>query len=128
MTDNVSDADPQEALPTTDADEAIVPATPQVTFRANTYDLVSLGSLISGALILFTCLTCNMGYYCLPFISIILGAVGLLSLRQAVDKERTRLWSWLGIAAGGIVLLLIAACIVLYVGFIVLAAFTGEWD
>jgi hypothetical protein len=79
-------------------------------------------------MILFSCVTCNTGYYCLPFIAMALGAVGLLSVRQAVDQERTRLWSWLGVAAGGIVLLLIALCVVLYIGFIVLAAVSGEWQ
>jgi hypothetical protein len=77
-------------------------------------------------MLLFSCLTCNMGYYCLPFISLVLGVVGVLSARQAVEAERTKLWSWLGIAAGGLVLLLIAVFFVLYVGFIVLAIATGQ--
>jgi hypothetical protein len=100
---------------------------PSVTFRGNTYDLISLGSLISGALLLFSCLTCNTGYYCLPLISIALGAVGVLSARQSVEAQRTRLWSWLGIAAGGIVLLLIVLLVICYIGFIVLAIATEEW-
>jgi hypothetical protein len=104
------------------------PGLPQVTFRGNTYDLISLGSLITGVALLLSCLTCNMGYYCLPLIAVALGAVGVLSARRSVEAERTKLWSWLGIAAGGIVLLLIALCIVLYIGFIVLAAVSGEWD
>jgi hypothetical protein len=100
---------------------------PSVTFRGNTYDLISLGSLISGALLLFSCLTCNTGYYCLPLLSIALGAIGVLSARQSVEAQRTRLWSWLGIAAGGIVLLLIVLLVVCYIGFIVLAVATEEW-
>jgi hypothetical protein len=67
-----------------------------------------------------------MGYYCLPFITVVLGVVGVLSARQAVEAERAKLWSWLGIAAGGIVLLLIALFIVLYIGFIALAIATGQ--
>jgi hypothetical protein len=104
------------------------PGEPQVTFRANTYDLLSLGSLITGALILFSCLTCNLGYYCLPLVSVVLGAVGVLSARQAVEEKRTRLWSWLGIATGGIVLLFVVAAIVLYVGFLFLAIVANKWD
>lgn len=118
----------QESLPSPDEGAASLPATPQVTFRGNTYDLVSLGSLGTAAMILFACVTCNMGYYCLPVIAVILGAIGVLSARQAVDEERTRLWSWLGIAIGGFILLAIVACFVLYIGFIVIAAASGGWD
>jgi hypothetical protein len=111
----------ERALPTVEVGEGAPPGEPQVTFRANTYDLLSLGSLITGALILFSCLTCNLGYYCLPLVSVVLGAVGVLSARQAVEEKRTRLWSWLGIATGGIVLLFVVAAIVLYIGFLFLA-------
>ncbi len=124
-TESTSVESSQEAPPTPAEGAAGLPAAPQVTFRGNTYDLVSLGSLGTAALILFTCVTCNMGYYCLPVIAVILGAIGVLSARQAVDEERTRLWSWLGIAAGGFILLAMVACFVLYIGFIVLAAASG---
>jgi hypothetical protein len=99
---------------------------PRVTFRGNSYDLVSLVSLATGGLILFTCLTCNLGYYCMPIIPMALGLVGVLSAHQAVDARRTRLWSWLGIAAGGLMLLLILIVVALYVGFIVLLIAVGE--
>ena len=101
---------------------------PRVTFRGNSYDLVSLVSLATGGLILFTCLTCNLGYYCMPIIPMALGLVGVLSAHQAVDARRTRLWSWLGIAAGGLMLLLILVVVALYVGFIVLLIAVGELD
>jgi hypothetical protein len=104
------------------------PGKPTITFKGNTYDLMSLGSLIAGVLILFSCLTCNMGYYCLPFIPAVLGIVGVITARQAVEPERTRLWSWLSIAASGIVFLLIAAAIVLYIGLIVVMIATGEME
>jgi hypothetical protein len=110
-----------------EAGEIAPPDEPKATFQGNFYDLASLGALATGALILFSCLTCNLGYYCLPFLPIALGAVGVLSARQAVEAERTRLWSWLGIAAGGIFLLFLVAAIVLYVGFIVLMATTNGW-
>ena len=101
------------------------PAAPEVTFRGNTYDLAALGALTSGVVILFSCLTCNLGYYCLPLLPLVLGLIGLLSARQSVEEERTRLWSWLGIAAGGFILLLVVAGVVLYVAFIVLAVLAG---
>jgi hypothetical protein len=121
-----SEADAGIALPA--AESVGPPGVPQVTFRGNTYDLASLGALGVGVLLLFSCLTCNMGYYCLPIVAVALGAVGLLGARQSVEEGRTRLWSWLGIAAGGVVLLIIVLLIVLYVGIIVLAAVSGGQD
>jgi hypothetical protein len=57
-----------------------------------------------------------------------LGLVGLLAARQSVEVKRTRLWSWLGIAAGGIVVLLVVAGIGLYIAFIVLMMAAGKLD
>lgn len=111
---------------TVDTREPIRPERPTVTFKGNTYDLMSLGSLVVGALILFSCLTCNLGYYLLPLISGALGIIGLLTARQSVEPERTRLLSWLGIAATGAVLFFILAAIVLYIGLVVIAIATGQ--
>jgi hypothetical protein len=97
---------------------------PPVTFQANTYDLMALGSLASGALLLFSCVTCNMGFYCLPLLPLALGIVGLVGARQSVQAERTRLWSWLGIGAGVIILLLFLLIMALYIGFIAWAVIT----
>jgi len=72
--------------------ETDLPEQRTVTFMGNTYDLAALGALGSGAVVLFSCLTCNLGYYCLPFIPLLLGLVGIVSAREAIDKERTRLW------------------------------------
>ncbi len=102
------------------------PTPPEATFKGNSYDLAALGALTSGIIVLFSCVTCGMGVYCLPVLPLILGLVGLLSARQAVEEERTRLWSWLGIAAGGFIVLLTVAGIVLYVVFIVLAVAAGQ--
>ncbi|MGC9395755.1 MAG: hypothetical protein ACP5J4_12970 [Anaerolineae bacterium] len=84
--------------------ETGLPGRRTVTFMGNTYDLAALGALGSGAVVLFSCLTCNLGYCCLPFIPLLLGLVGIASAREAIDTERTRLWSWLGIGAGVVVI------------------------
>ncbi len=68
-----------------------LPGRRTVTFMGNTYDLAALGALGSGALVLFSRLTCNMGYYCLPLIPLLLGLVGVISAREAVNKERPQL-------------------------------------
>jgi hypothetical protein len=99
---------------------------PEATFKGNTYDLAALGALASGVVVLFSCLTCNMGFYCLPLLPLVLGLIGLLGARQSVEGERTRLWSWLGIAAGGFIVLLTIAGVVLYIAFIVLAVAAGQ--
>lgn len=104
------------------------PRSPKVTFMGNTYDLLSVVTVVSGGLTLLSCLTCNMGYYCLPILPIVLGIVGVLSAHQSVDRERTRLLSWLGVAAGGIILLLFLVAVALYVGFIVVMMVAGGFD
>jgi hypothetical protein len=93
---------------------------PVVTFMGNTYDLVSLGALASGLLMAFGCLTCNMGWYCMPFVPIVAAIVGLSTARQAVDAERTRQWSSIGLGAGIFALLLIAVAVMAYVGLILI--------
>ena len=119
-TDATGGASREVTAPST-ASELARLAAPEVTFKGNTYDLAALGALASGVVVLFSCLTCNMGFYCLPLLPLVLGLIGLLSSRQAVEEERTRLWSWLGIAAGGFIVLLTIAGVVLYIAFIVLA-------
>jgi hypothetical protein len=74
-------------------------------FRGNSYDVAALGALASGVLVLFSCMTCGFGYYCLPFVPMLLGLIGIAAARDAIDEERTKLWSWLGIGAGVIVVL-----------------------
>ena len=73
---------------------------PTVTFMGNSYDLMSVVAVTLGGMILFTCFTCNFGYYCLPFIPVILGIIALISAKDSVDPERTKLLSWIGIGSG----------------------------
>ena len=107
-------------------DNVIPPERPGVTFAGNSYDLASLGAMVLGLLTMFMCMTCNMGFFCLPFLPIILGLVGLISAGQAVDAQRTRLWSWIGLGAGLFFLILLAAAFVIYVALMVLVFSAGE--
>ena len=93
-----------------------------ITFAGNTYDLAALVAVITGATLLFTCLTCGVGGYCLPLVPIIAGIAGLTAAARAADPERTRLFSWLGIGAGSAYLLLALALIVVYVAALLIAA------
>lgn len=92
-----------------------------VTFMGNSYDLVALVALIVGAVLLLTCLTCGIGGYCLPLVPLVAGAIGLASAARAADPGRTRLFSWLGIGAGGLAVFLILALLALYVGLILMS-------
>ena len=117
---------PVAPLPDGQVDE-IMPAAaeagsgPVITFQGNSYDLASVIGVTAGALVLFSCFTCNLGYYCLPFVPIILGIIGLVAAKDSVDPERTKLLSWLSVGSGAIILLLIFLFIALYIGFIVFA-------
>lgn len=99
---------------------------PEVTFMGNTYDLTSLGALFSALLLVFICFSCSMGIYCLPFISLLLGLIGVLTARQSVDSQRTAVMSWIGIGAGALTLLMIFVGVVLYFGLIISMFSLGE--
>lgn len=93
---------------------------PEVTMRGNAADLTALGALASGVLLLFMCLTCNMGFYCLPVLPLVLGIVGIATARRAVNRQQSETMSWVGLGAGAVAILLMAAFFVLYIGMVVL--------
>ncbi len=101
------------------------PERPRVTFRGNSNDLISLGAVASAAILLLMCFTCNMGFYCLPFIPLLLGIIGLIVAKESVDAERTRLLSWIGVGSGGLVLVLGTLAVLAYFAFIFLVVLTS---
>lgn len=128
MTPEASAVLEESAVITTEPAVSVPPvgrSRPQVTFMGNSYDLTAVVAVVIGGVIAFSCVTCNMGYYCLPIVPVVLGLVGLLSAEDSVDPSRTRLLSWLGVGGGGIVLLLMVLALVLYFGFIILAIMLG---
>lgn len=98
----------------------------KVTFLGNSYDLTSLGALASSGLLLFLCVTCNMGFYCLPVLPLLLGIVGVVFASESVDQERTRTWSWIGLGTGAVAVLLILLCVLAYIALFVLAIVMAE--
>lgn len=92
---------------------------PDVIFKGNNYDLMSVVGVTIAGVMLFICATCNMGFYCLPLFPLVLGIIGLLTSKEAADPDRTRLLSWISIGVGGAIVLLIALIIVAYAGFII---------
>ena len=102
---------------------------PQVTFVGNKYDLIALVAVVTALVLMFMCLTCNMGYFCLPVIPLVLGIIGLVTAKSSLDAERTRLFSWIGVGVGGITLLLWALAVIGYFAFvfIMIMANSGNW-
>lgn len=89
-----------------------------VTFRGNSYDLMSVVGVTIGAVVLLSCATCNFGFYCLPFAPILLGIIGLVTADDSVDPRRTRLLSWISLGSGAAIFMLIILFIVAYAGFV----------
>jgi len=89
-------------------------------YRGNAFDITALIALATGLLTLLTC--ASMGYmvYCMPVFPLALGIVGLATARKAVDPERTRLLSWIGLGSGGVFLLIALAFFVMWL--VVMAA------
>lgn len=90
----------------------------EVTYQGNSTDLSAIGALASSILLLFTCLTCGSGVYCLPIVPLVLGLIGVFGAKRSVNKEQTQIFSWIGIGAGGLSILMIVAAIVAYLAFV----------
>ena len=94
---------------------------PAVTFMGNSYDLTAVAGATSAGVTLFACGTCGFGFYCLPLVPVILGAIALLSQKDAVNPDRTKTLSWVSIGVGALFLSLVALLFLFYViyfGFI----------
>lgn len=105
---------------------------PTITFVGNNYDLMSVAGVSVAGATLFACGTCGLGFYCLPLVPVILGAIGLLSLKDAVDADRTKLFSWISIGVGALFLLMVLALVLFYIVyflfiFVVIAAEGGGY-
>lgn len=98
----------------------------EVTYRGNSTDLSAIGALASSALLILTCLTCGSGIYCLPVVPLVLGLIGVLGAKRAVNKEQTRLFSWIGIGTGGLSILLIIAGFVAYLLFVLFIVLVSQ--
>lgn len=96
-------------------------AKPTITFQGNSYDLAAVVGVTIGGITLLSCATCNLGVYLLPFLPLILGLIGLMTAKDSVNPERTRLLSWISIGSGAVILLLILVVIILYIGFFIFA-------
>ncbi|MBV9786617.1 MAG: hypothetical protein JOZ51_00465 [Chloroflexi bacterium] len=92
---------------------------PSAPYVGNQKDMLSFMAMIAGAGLLLSCIP---GFSCLlPFFALIGGIIGLRGADQAINPGRTRTYSWVGIIAGAIFLLVIIAFMVFY-GALIMAA------
>ncbi len=54
----------------------------------NAHDLSALIALICGVIVLFVCASCGLGLYLLPVAAIVLGVIGLMMAKNAVNPQR----------------------------------------
>jgi hypothetical protein len=124
MADKESPTEPV-LLPENDNSENLLPGDapgkPQITFMGNTIDLSAFSALMASGIVAFSCLTCNMGYYCLPLIPLLLGIIGLTAAREAVDQKRTRWMSWVGVGVGGGIFAMLMVAIIAYILLMIVA-------
>ena len=90
------------------------PAKPAPSFLGNANDLVALIAAVSGAAIFGSCFA-SVAAWCVP---LVLGIIGLVLAKEAVDPKRARLLSAVGVVSMVVLFLLFIAFIVLYVIFI----------
>ncbi|MBN1993965.1 MAG: hypothetical protein JW953_14795 [Anaerolineae bacterium] len=112
---------PATPEPVTEAETAPEDGKPTITFRGNGYDIAAVVGVTVGAVMLLSCVTCNLAYYVFPFIPVILGIVGLVLAKDSVNPERTRLLSWFSLGSGAFFFVVAFLCVAAYIGFIVFA-------
>lgn len=117
--------DPVNPPPDTDAEAIPIPTSPsaatEITFQGNNYDLMSVVGVTTGGIALLTLGTCGLGTYCLPFLPILLGIIGLVVAKDSINPDRTKRFSWISIGAGSILFALIIVFVALYIGIIFFA-------
>ncbi len=111
----------EEAVPPQPELDSPLPLPPptSITFQGNNYDLAAFTGLTTTAMVLLSCGTCGGGFYCLPFIPIVLGIIGLVTANESVDPERTKKLSWISLGVSGTLFLLLVLAILAYMLFIV---------
>jgi len=104
-----------EALPAPAAAPVpAAPAKPAPSFLGNANDLVALIAAVSGAAIFGACFA-SLAAWCVP---LVLGIIGLVLAKEAIDPKRARILSAVGIVSMVVLFLLFIAFVVLYVVFI----------
>ncbi|MBI5031840.1 MAG: hypothetical protein HZB51_15025 [Chloroflexi bacterium] len=91
--------------------------TPAPTFVGNFNDVLAIVAATLAGVTAFGCLTMFYGLYCLPGITLIIGAVALVNAKASVQPDRTKRWGWISLGTGGVFLVIMVALIFLFVLF-----------
>jgi hypothetical protein len=105
-----SATEPQSAPPT---------QAPAPTFVGNFNDVLAIVAATLAAVTAFGCLTMFYGLYCLPGITLLLGAVALINAKASVQPDRTKRWGWISLGTGGVFMVIMLAVILLCIFFYV---------
>lgn len=84
---------------------------PVIMYKGNNQDLTAFVAMLAG---LLSAGICFGAIYCLPFFAALLGIIGLINAKDAVDPRRTRTQSWIALLTGGLISLACIGCIVAY--------------
>ena len=88
------------------------------TYQGNSQDV---NGLVSAVLALTALFSCCGGVYCLPIVALALGAIAYANADKAFDPARTRRLAGIGLGAGAFMILIVFACIGIYVALLVVA-------
>ena len=86
------------------------PAAGELPYKGNSTDVTALVAAISGVSALAACVGLS---WVIPFVAFALGLVGVLQARDSADPGRTRLLAGLGLASGGIFVLMVLGFVLL---------------
>lgn len=116
----------QEALPNSlrprQVNHAVGEVDDKGIYKGNNYDLTAL---IAAIIALVTLGSCFGGFYCLPVVGMIIGLIAFMNADQAVDRQRTRNLSLIGVAVMGVFIFACLALVFLYVAAVGLAVVAG---
>lgn len=97
------------------------------TYTGNKQDNTATLAMIVGATLVISSCTFGLGGCLLPIVAFVGGIMGLRGANRAIDPGRTRTYAWIGIATGGLILVLFVGIILLYGGLILAALSSGEF-
>lgn len=90
------------------------------TYTGNKRDNLATIAMVAGVGVIISSCT-GIGGCLLPIFALVAGIMGLRSASQAINPDRTRKYSWIAIATGGFMVVVILGVALLY-GGIILAA------
>lgn len=101
--------------------ESAVASEPVHVYQGNGYDIAALLAAVLGGVALLSCGTLGYFIYCLPLLPLAVGVVALLTTRRAVDPQRSRVLSWVGVGAGAVTTLALIVGFLLWVAAVLVA-------